>query len=45
MREIVLEIEAKWTRELGRRRFAELRDLLEQLNTVTTDDRPHVTAD
>ena len=31
MREIVLEIEAEWTRKLGRRRFAELRELLAQL--------------
>ena len=45
MREIVLEIEAEWTRKLGRRRFAELRHLLEQLNAVTSEDRPHVTAD
>ena len=45
MREIVLEIEAEWTQKLGRRRFAELRHLLEQLNAVSTDDRPRLTAD
>jgi DNA-binding MarR family transcriptional regulator len=45
MREIVLEIEAEWTRKLGRRRFAELRDLLAQLNAITSEDRPQVTAD
>jgi len=32
MREIVLEIEAEWTQKLGPRRFAELRDLLAELN-------------
>jgi DNA-binding MarR family transcriptional regulator len=45
MREIVLEIEAEWTQKLGPRRFAELRDLLAQLNATTPEDRPHVTAD
>lgn len=45
MREIVLEIETEWKRKLGRRRFAELRHLLEQLTAVTTDDRPRLTAD
>lgn len=45
MREIVLEIEAEWTQKLGRRRFAELRDLLAQLNATTPEDPPHVTAD
>lgn len=45
MREIVLEIEAEWTQKLGRRRFAELRDLLAQLNAITSEDRPQVTAD
>lgn len=44
MREIVLEIEAEWTQKLGRRRFAELRDLLAQLNAITSEDRPQVTA-
>lgn len=32
MREIVLEIEAEWAQKLGSQRFAELRDLLAQLN-------------
>jgi DNA-binding MarR family transcriptional regulator len=32
MREIVLEVEADWQQQLGRRRFAELRDLLTELN-------------
>ena len=45
MREIVLEIEAEWTQKLGPRRFAELRDLLAQLDATTPEDRPHVTAD
>jgi DNA-binding MarR family transcriptional regulator len=33
IREIVLEVEADWERQLGPRRFAQLRDLLEHLNT------------
>ena len=41
MREIVLEIEAEWTQKLGPRRFAELRDLLAELNG-TPEDRPRV---
>jgi DNA-binding MarR family transcriptional regulator len=45
MREIVLEIEAEWTQKLGPRRFAELRDLLGQLNATTPEGRPQVTAD
>jgi hypothetical protein len=32
MREIVLEIEAEWTRKLGARRFSELRDMLARLS-------------
>ena len=32
IREIVLEVEADWERQLGARRFAHLRDLLEHLN-------------
>jgi DNA-binding MarR family transcriptional regulator len=32
IREIVLEVEADWERQLGPRRFAHLRDLLERLN-------------
>lgn len=32
MREIVLEVEADWQEQLGRRRFAQLRDLLTELN-------------
>jgi DNA-binding MarR family transcriptional regulator len=39
MREIVLEIEAEWTQRLGPRRFADLRDLLAELNG-TPEDRP-----
>jgi len=35
MREIVLEVEAEWTQKLGPRRFAELRDLLAELNGGT----------
>jgi DNA-binding MarR family transcriptional regulator len=35
IREIVREVEADWERELGARRFAQLRDLLEQLNAST----------
>lgn len=31
MREIVLEIEAEWAKRLGRRQFAELRELLARL--------------
>jgi DNA-binding MarR family transcriptional regulator len=32
IREIVLEVEADWERELGAQRFAQLRDLLERLD-------------
>jgi DNA-binding MarR family transcriptional regulator len=32
MREVVLELEAEWTRKLGPRRFAELRELLTELD-------------
>jgi DNA-binding MarR family transcriptional regulator len=35
IREIVLEVEADWKRQLGARRFAQLRDLLEQLDAST----------
>jgi DNA-binding MarR family transcriptional regulator len=35
IREIVLEVEADWTRALGAKRFAQLRDALEQLNADT----------
>jgi DNA-binding MarR family transcriptional regulator len=35
MREIVLEIEAEWTQQLGARRFAELRDILVELGSST----------
>ena len=45
MREIVREIETEWKRKLGPRRFAELRTLLEQLNAVTTEERPRLSAD
>ena len=37
MREIVLEMEAEWTQKLGPRRFAELRELLAELNGATPD--------
>ena len=35
IREIVLEVEADWEQQLGPRRFAQLRDLLERLNAST----------
>ncbi|MGO8906941.1 MAG: MarR family winged helix-turn-helix transcriptional regulator [Solirubrobacteraceae bacterium] len=35
IREIVLEVEADWKQQLGPRRVAELRNLLEQLNAKT----------
>ena len=35
MREIVTEIEAEWTQQLGARRFAQLRDALAQLGAST----------
>jgi len=44
MREIVLEIEAEWKQKLGPRRFAELRDLLAELNG-TPEDGPQVTSE
>jgi DNA-binding MarR family transcriptional regulator len=39
IREIVREVEADWERQLGPRRFAHLRDLLEQLNARAA--QPH----
>lgn len=45
MREIVLEIEAEWTQKLGRRRFAELRELLTRLSGATPEDGAQVIAD
>jgi DNA-binding MarR family transcriptional regulator len=35
MREIVMEIEAEWTEQLGSRRFTQLRDALAQLSAIT----------
>jgi DNA-binding MarR family transcriptional regulator len=35
IREIVHELEAEWERELGPRKFAQLRNLLLQLHTIT----------
>jgi len=35
IREIVQEVEAEWEQQLGARRFAQLRDLLAQLNAIT----------
>jgi DNA-binding MarR family transcriptional regulator len=40
MREIVHEIEADWARQLGPRRFAELRLLLTDLNHLLADAAP-----
>jgi DNA-binding MarR family transcriptional regulator len=34
IREIVLEVEAEWKRQLGPRQFTQLRDLLMQLQTI-----------
>jgi DNA-binding MarR family transcriptional regulator len=45
MREIVLELEAEWAQKLGSRRFAELRELLTELNATMSDGMPHETAD
>jgi DNA-binding MarR family transcriptional regulator len=39
MREIVLEMEAEWAQKLGPRRFAELRELLAELNGAAHDGR------
>jgi DNA-binding MarR family transcriptional regulator len=36
IREIVHEVEAEWAEQLGPRKFAQLRDLLTQLNAITT---------
>jgi DNA-binding MarR family transcriptional regulator len=36
IREIVEEVEAEWQRQLGPRKFAQLRDLLAQLYAITT---------
>jgi DNA-binding MarR family transcriptional regulator len=35
IREIVLEVEAEWEKQLGARQFAQLRDLLTQLHAIT----------
>ena len=35
IREIVLEVEADWEHQLGAKRFAQLRDVLENLNAST----------
>lgn len=35
IREIVLEVEAEWEKQLGARQFAQLRDLLTQLHATT----------
>jgi DNA-binding MarR family transcriptional regulator len=45
MREIVLELEAEWAERLGPERFAELRELLAELNAATSDGRPDAVAD
>jgi DNA-binding MarR family transcriptional regulator len=36
MREIVLEVEAEWTQQIGARRFAKLRELLMELNQISS---------
>jgi DNA-binding MarR family transcriptional regulator len=38
IREIVLEVEAEWTQQLGPRRFAQLRELLSQLQLTAPTD-------
>ncbi|HZE04203.1 MAG TPA: MarR family transcriptional regulator [Solirubrobacteraceae bacterium] len=38
MREVVLEVEAEWTQQLGPRRFADLRKLLAELDGTTPGD-------
>jgi DNA-binding MarR family transcriptional regulator len=38
IREIVLEVETEWTRQLGPRRFAQLRELLSQLHATPPSD-------
>jgi DNA-binding MarR family transcriptional regulator len=43
IREIVTDVEREWKRQLGPRRFAELRDLLVDLNALVT--RPQGTND
>jgi DNA-binding MarR family transcriptional regulator len=45
MREIVMEIEAEWTKTLGPRRFAQLRDTLAQLSTSTPADPTRLAED
>jgi hypothetical protein len=39
MREIVAEVEADWERELGARRFRDLRELLQRLNALVAESR------
>jgi DNA-binding MarR family transcriptional regulator len=41
IREIVGEVEAEWEQQLGPRRFAQLRELLAQLNPSTGPADPH----
>lgn len=45
MREIVEEIEAEWTRKLGPRRFAQLRDSLANLSSNTPGEPPPASAE
>lgn len=40
IREIVLEVEAEWSRQLGPRRFAQLRELLMRLQPAAPTDPP-----
>jgi DNA-binding MarR family transcriptional regulator len=40
MREIVAEVEAEWAPRLGPQRFADLRELLADLNSVATSSDP-----
>ena len=42
MREIVQEIEADWTQQLGPQRFAQLRDTLAQLSASTPSNLPRL---
>jgi len=39
MRDIVREVEAEWQQQLGARKFAQLRDLLEQLQPIAASTR------
>jgi DNA-binding MarR family transcriptional regulator len=45
IREIVMDVEAEWERELGAGQFSDLRELLTRLNTTVAARRPDTLGD